>query len=193
MDKCSRIPWLNYIIRTFSDVFNLTVRDNPFCVLDIPKSELKHEFLRVSMGKRNAAIAQFSTHVFYDRYTKEEMGLSGYLKLVTIRSHQYVLTRLRMGIVHLLVAYPVMKTYTTAPCPCDGTTKQSTEHFLLLCPLYLHLRKIYLKPLFKKYNVSTIVSAMGLLFGLDSQDICFFTAVFILKSICLRKSTLFDM
>lgn len=186
LDKSLCIPWLKYIIDLYSDLFKLPIHDNPGQVINLSKLEIKDTFMAHKRELRMREVGKQTTFIFYQTIDIR-IGFQDYLSTVTRSSHHFVLIRLRLGIVHHLVSFPITRMHPTTLCPCDELSKQSTMHFMLFCNFYSYFRRFYLKPLLKKHIARTTHAAMKLLVTLDDPRISFYVASYIQKAIDVRQ------
>ena len=137
LDHGLSIPWLAYIRQICLDIGRPELFDSPDCCMNISRSDLRELYLINQATNREILKSNKVTVSFYC-FNDGSTGLQPYLSFVSNPQHRFVLSRLRLNLLHLHLCF-LLNCFNTSklpPCPCDGNSMQSIGHFLLFCPFY---------------------------------------------------------
>lgn len=125
--------YIRFFYKNYFLLFVLPAVRDPDRSLSIEKSVIKTFFMNYKLERRmqeeirRHTVMTFLLSVLPDSCQSD-------LIWVTNGQHCFVLTRLQLGTVLHLVAFPDMNKCPTSmtPCPCDGVSIQSMQHYLIL-------------------------------------------------------------
>lgn len=147
LDHSPDTPWLSYIREAYLSLKIPFIPAEGWYNFDCSTVELKARLREEEKAARDQHNLLRRSVVSYLSISPA-CDMQPYLSDILSTHHMFMLTRFRLNIVHLMVAYRLRGQCNRERrvCPCDGKPVQCTIHFVFFCTFYHSIRGRFRRP-----------------------------------------------